>query len=66
MIGQNFLVSCKASEFEVIYSEFSVCYAEEHHDAWLSGEARKRGFGPLPGEPNESVAGKHEDELTQE
>ena len=27
---------------------------------------RKRGFGPLPGGPNESMAGKPEDELAQE
>ena len=48
MIRQNFLVYCKASEFEVIYSEFSVCYAEEHHDAWLSGEAGKEVLVPYP------------------
>jgi putative SOS response-associated peptidase YedK len=48
VIGQNFLVYCKASEFEVIYSEFSVCYAQEHHDACLSGEAGKEVLVPYP------------------
>jgi hypothetical protein len=33
-----------------------VILQEEHHDAWLSVEAGKRGFGPVSGGPNESVA----------
>jgi hypothetical protein len=31
-----------------LYSEFSVCSAEEHHDAWLSGEAGKEVLVPYP------------------
>ena len=37
----------QASEFEV-NSEFSACSAEEHHDAWLSGEAGKEILVPYP------------------
>jgi hypothetical protein len=33
-----------------------VILAEVDHETWLSGEAGKRGLGPVSGRPDESVA----------
>jgi len=41
-----------------IHTRMPIIPPEEDHDAWLSRESRLRGFGSLPGAPNEGVAGQ--------
>jgi putative SOS response-associated peptidase YedK len=58
------IITGEPNEFvQKIHTRMPVILPEEHHDSWLSGEAGKEIFSPLPGRPDESVAGQSEGAL---
>jgi putative SOS response-associated peptidase YedK len=49
------IITGEPNEFvREIHTRMPVILPEEHHEAWLSGEAGKK-IWSVPGEPNESV-----------